>query len=139
MKSIGVIGSVRMGPWRMPQKVQTLLINQYAANRKLTIDYVVSEFVFAATFPQARARIAADQVDNVVFASAFQLPENPDDLRCVMDALRPVTVHFALEEEQVIKGESWQAFLEKRQAFLDNPQMESQRAALKGEPRIDGK
>lgn len=98
MTVVGIIGSVDIGPWRLPQKAQSCLVNQYAAKESLTIGYFISELVFSNRCPLLLQAAARDSLDHVVFTSIFQLPSEDKSLSELLSALSETEIHFALED-----------------------------------------
>lgn len=131
MKAIGVIGSVDIGPWRMPQKAQTALLNQYADKENIQIEYIISEYVFADVFPNLQRRVQVDKPEAVIFVSVFQLPSSIANAVTFMDKLRGGSINFALEDISLQPGESCETLLNERMHFSDSNFIKKSNLALK--------
>jgi len=118
MKTISIVSSIELGPWRIPQKAQNLLISSVAEREKLKIDFVVSEFVFPTSLPLLTEAVRSAGGDCVViFASVFQLPANSEVAQASLDSLKACTLHFALEDISIGPGKANKAFIEEVEHF----------------------
>lgn len=100
MSVIGVVGSVQMGPWRLPQRAQTALIQSWVGQNGLAVDLIVSEFVFARSYPHLSPTAKQGTAPVwVIFASGYQLPVAMQERFALLQELRGVTLVFALEGE----------------------------------------
>ncbi|KAA0579304.1 hypothetical protein [Azospirillum sp. Sh1] len=103
MSTIGVVSSVDLGPWRLPQRAQTALIQSWAGQNGLIIDMIVSEFVVTRQYPQLVQAVTANsgaEAVNVIFATGYQLPIEPQARAELLTALSGCELIFALEGER---------------------------------------
>jgi sporadic carbohydrate cluster protein (TIGR04323 family) len=100
MKNIGIIGTISFGPWVIPQRVQSLVINDYIKKQNKKIDYMVSEFVFTKNFFNLRNRLLKEEKSNLFFVSVYQF-QNYENF---MQNYRLISSHnlfFILENIQI--------------------------------------
>lgn len=103
MSTIGVVSGVDLGPWRLPQRAQTALIQSWAGQNGQVVDLIVSEFVVTRHYPQLIQAVATDsgsEPTRVILATGYQLPVEPDARIELLKALKGCDLVFALEGER---------------------------------------
>jgi hypothetical protein len=108
MSTIGVVSSVDLGPWRLPQRAQTALIQSWAGQNDLLIDLIVSEFVVTPDYPQLVRAVASDsgpKPTHVILATGYQLPIEPAARANLLHALKGCDLILALEGERFLLAE----------------------------------
>lgn len=96
----GYISSASFRGQRVPQHIQNLVIRKYCDDNGLRFILSRAEYSFKKSYSQLWAAVRED-IDNIVFYSIFQLPEDPAERDrlfsiCINGGIR---LHFAAELE----------------------------------------
>lgn len=129
MKTIGVISGIEIGRWRMPQKAQTCLVQQYASQSGFSIDIIFSDYVFSKDFSYIIYTIKSLSIERAVFVSAYQLPKAPEQARRAMAEMDHLTVCFALEDMIVAPQQPYDGLLQELAIFRSIPSLSAREVA----------
>ena len=98
MSFITVLTGVDMKPWKIPQRVQQVLMNQYLSDKNIFPDIIYSAGIFTEHF--SRLFMILDErpdVKNIVFTSIFQISKSESGIKIFKKLVSIYQLHFALE------------------------------------------
>jgi sporadic carbohydrate cluster protein (TIGR04323 family) len=97
MSVVAVQTGASFGIWRMPQRAQSIIMNNYARIKEMEIEGLVPEGVFYQYFPMLQRSLQVRRVEQIIFTSVYQLPANPAAVEVFICNFKDRTLHFALE------------------------------------------
>jgi len=130
VKNIGIIGSIGVGPWRIPQKAQTCVINNYANNMDIRLDHIVSEFVFSIDFPHALSLFRFNPIKDIIFFSAYQIEPKSIVESFMQENINTARFHFALEDIVLTNAENLKEFFVELNVFRNSKIISDKKEAL---------
>jgi len=98
VRSYGVLSGVHIGPWTVPQRAQSALINQFASQHGWRIEGMISEFVVGKALAQLFDLLKKDHAaKRIVFFSMLQLEPEVLGSKETARLLDTCELAFALE------------------------------------------
>ena len=97
---IGVIGSKSIGPWIIPQKVQTLICHGATSLNGEKISFINMEYVQSTGVPNLVAYIKKNKkfIKKIIFVSIFQLGKKENEILKNLKKIKSYDCHFYLED-----------------------------------------
>ena len=120
MAIIGVTTGPSFGPWKMPVRVQNILINHYGIQHNLKIDFLFTEGLYYSYYPNLRSTMKVRNVDEIIFPSAYQFPTKDEVVKVLMESFSDKILHFALEDFSGKGCEYMESLVKKLKLFQNN-------------------
>jgi len=96
MQNAAIYTGIDMPPWRIPHKVQGIIINNYALKINEKIEFVINEGIFYQNYSRLKNLIKTREVKELFFSTIHQLPY--DHITEFLEIFQGIKLHFALEE-----------------------------------------
>jgi len=120
MSIIGILTGATFGPWRMPQRAQNMIMNQYAAKKDAQIEYVIAEGLFYHFYPRTRMALQFRDISELFFTSAYQIPVEGDAADMFAETFKKKIIHFSLEGISGVGGEIIDSLTKELKVFHNN-------------------
>ena len=110
----GYISSRDVGKYYFPQKIQNLVILDYADKKKLNLQLSGTEWIIKDSYLMLKSLIKEKHIDGILFFSIFQLLEKKNFFEKTVKEIVQMnkSVFFALEDLEITKNSDIQNFLE---------------------------
>jgi sporadic carbohydrate cluster protein (TIGR04323 family) len=99
---IGVIGSKKIGPWIIPQKIQNLICHDAISDSKEKISFISTEYVQSSGIPSLLGYIKKNKkkIKKIIFVSIFQLGEKESEISENLNKIKKYDCYFYLEDQK---------------------------------------
>jgi len=98
MSIITVQTGINMYPWKIPQRAQQTIMNEYLRINKKSADTIFSAGIFNEHY--SRLFMILDErenIQNIVFTTIFQIPKSKSGIDVFKTLTKNYTIYFALE------------------------------------------
>jgi sporadic carbohydrate cluster protein (TIGR04323 family) len=119
---LSVTTGIKFGPWRIPQRAQQIIMNEYLKKTGKLSDVMFPEGIFCGHFSRLRMVLEGEKdVTDLIFTSIFQIPENPSGIELFRGFAKKYKFHFALENIFIDKREDLDVVLDELQVARKLP------------------
>ena len=96
--STGIVTTdVNIGPFKIPQNGQNMIMNNYAERNNIAVELIIPEPMMANTLATAQWIHKNKKLSRVIMCSIHQLPVKQDRIDELLINMEDVEFHFALE------------------------------------------
>lgn len=89
---------ISMNPWKIPQRAQQIIMDNYLAKNKKSANLKVSSSIFSEHFSRLFMILKERRyLKTIVFTSIFQIPKSKSGIKIFKTLVENYELHFALE------------------------------------------
>ena len=97
MTTASVTTDINIGPFRIPSNGQNMIMNNYAQRNKLVIELAIPEPLKSNALETVQWLHKENKLTKIILCSIHQLPINNDRFKKLLNNMRNVEFHFAIE------------------------------------------
>ena len=118
---------INIGPFKIPSNAQNMIMNNYAERNKLSVEIVIPEPIMSDQLATTQWLYKDFQFKKVILCSIHQLPKNTEKANQLINNLKEVEFHFAIEGIKGIGEEFILSCIEESKIFLQAEKIDSQK------------
>jgi sporadic carbohydrate cluster protein (TIGR04323 family) len=98
MSILTIQTGINMNPWKIPQRAQQILMDNYLAKNKKSSNLKTSSSIFSGHFSRLFMILKERRnLKTIVFTSIFQIPKSKSGIKIFKTLVEDYELHFALE------------------------------------------
>ena len=98
MSILTIQTGISMNPWKIPQRAQQIIMDNYLAKNKKSANLKTSSSIFSEHFSRLFMILKERRnLKTIVFTSIFQIPKSKSGIKIFKTLVENYELHFALE------------------------------------------
>ena len=97
MTTATITTDINIGPFKIPSNGQNMIMNNYADRHNLTVELVIPEPMKSNSLATSQWLHKERKLTKIILCSIHQLPKNKIRIESLVQNLKNVEFHFALE------------------------------------------
>ena len=98
MSILTIQTGISMNPWKIPQRAQQIIMDNYLAKNKKSSNLKTSSSIFSGHFSRLFMILKERRnLKTIVFTSIFQIPKSKSGIKIFKTLVENYELHFALE------------------------------------------
>lgn len=100
MTTASITTDINIGPYKIPSNAQNMIMNNYAERNGLKVEVVIPEPIMSNQLGTTFWLHKDFSFNNIILCSIYQLPNNENHFKKIIENFNNVNFHFAIEGSQ---------------------------------------